>query len=85
MVGNPRVSHRPEEDRVELPKPLEAVGGHHRPLAYVAIARPVERLICELDAVSRARRVEHGARRRQNLAPDPVAGNGRDPVCGHVT
>jgi hypothetical protein len=44
VVGNPRIAHRSQEDRIEGPQLLEAVRGHHHPVAGVVFARPVEGL-----------------------------------------
>jgi hypothetical protein len=85
MVGHPRVSDGPEEDRVELAQPLETVVGHHRALPQVPLARPVERLVAQLDSVRGAGRIYDGSRRRQDLAPDSVTGDCGDSVPGHLS
>ena len=83
VVRHARPADGAEQDRVEPAQRIDAVGGHHRALAFVALARPVEFGVVAVDPVARADGVQYRAGRRDHLAADPVAGDHGDLLSGH--
>ena len=71
-------AHRAEIDGVEGAERLDAVGGHHRTGLQVPLARPVELLPLELDAVPGRRRFQDPHTLGHDFLADPVSGNQRD-------
>ena len=83
VVRDARPADGAEQNRVELAQRLDAVGGHHRALAFEPLTRPVEIGVGQLDSVFARHRVEHRTRRGDHLTADPVAGDHGDPAGRH--
>ena len=73
-----------EEDRLELPKLVEAVFRHHPAGLRVALAAPVECRPLELEAEPAAGGLEDARAFGHDLFADPVAGNYGDLVSHPV-
>jgi hypothetical protein len=79
VVGDARVAHRAEEDRVEaLRQELEAARRQRLAGLEVAFGTPVERRHTDLAAGGVRDRGERPDRFRYDLDADPVAGDDRD-------
>src|SRR6266545_2771171 len=72
--------HRAEEDRLELPEPVEAILGHHAAGLGVALTAPVERRPLDVEAEPPAGGVEDAHALGDDFLADPVAGNRRDTM-----
>src|SRR5262249_19944061 len=80
VVRDTRKSHGAEEDRLELPKPVEPVFRHHAAGLGVAFAAPVERRPLDVEAEPASGRVEDAHALGYDFLADPVAGDRGDAM-----
>src|SRR5262249_59665913 len=75
MVRDTRKSHGAEEDRLELPEPVEPVFRHHAAGLGVALAAPVERRPLDVEAEPASGRVEDAHALGHDFFADSVTRN----------
>ena len=83
VVLQARIADRAEEDRVERAQPVERVLRHHPAVREVVLRPPGKMLPREAKSEPLRRRFQRPDRRRNHLAPDPVAGDDRHPIRFH--
>src|SRR5579871_5004293 len=80
MVGNIRMAHCTQIDRVERAKLFQPVWRHHLPGLDVSFATPLKRVPIELEMKAPAGGLQNSYRFRNHLPPDPIARDGGDAV-----
>src|SRR2546422_820988 len=80
VVGHAGESDGAEEDRLELPEPVQTVLGHHAAGLREALAAPVERRPLDVEAEPAAGGVEDAHALGHDFLADPIAGDRRDAV-----
>src|SRR5690242_12665022 len=80
MVGYAWIANRPEKDRVERPKLVEPVFGHHAAGFRVGFAAPVEFPPFQRESVTPGCHFKDCDPFRHDLAPDTITGNDRNTI-----
>ena len=74
-------THGTEENCFGLGQLGQTIGSHHLPRLDVVVAAPGEVDPVKPETLRSRQRVEHLARRRHRLDPNPVSRNGRDAIA----
>ena len=78
-----RPADRAEENRIVTTDPITPVGRHHRAVLFVVVAAgEVEVIQLQTDVETPRSRIERPQAFGHDFAPDAVAGDHGDPVCG---
>src|SRR5215467_12775068 len=72
MIGNARVSHGTQKDRVEWPQLLDTIGRHHLPSLDIIVATPIKLVPVEAESEALPSRFQHTDAFRNHFFPDAV-------------
>ncbi len=84
VVGNVRIAHGAEEDRVATFQALQPVLRHHAAVLSVVVGAPGKMFDLEAEAaIARLERGEHAEPGGDDFFADAVGGNGGDSILAH--
>src|SRR6266567_2414454 len=83
MIGNARVPHGAQEDRIEWPQLLDTVCGHHLSGLSISFATPIECVPVETESKALSCRFQHSNAFRHDFFSDAIACDDRDIKSFH--